>query len=276
MHKFVYYNFIKPTKRNNCLFRIEKSNLERLFQQLRVEIKKIYPETLFLFLSGHFAYDRVDIFSDIDISLVLKDSIYNLPQPVLLEKRKSFTSLYKRVHKKYNVRINDKFPGEIATESMIDDIIAGRGFQIKNNKLFLTPILKPEDWLKSEELDFRAWMGIITFNNNKVILGNKRKFFNLRFGAFLTVLKFLITQLGGNQFSYLDFKNEILTLLIRRGKPFLGIDETLNPTFSLETNVLLDLGIDSLIKQRFLTFKEENFLLIKKCFLIGKKRLLKK
>lgn len=69
MQKTSYFNYTKPIEKNHALFQLNTANIDKLYQQLRVEIKRIYPETQYAFLTGHFAYNRVNIFSDLDISI---------------------------------------------------------------------------------------------------------------------------------------------------------------------------------------------------------------
>lgn len=261
MRKIDYFEYYKAYNSDSKqLYSIELSNLQKLFQQLKVEARKIYPSIRFIFLNGHFAYDKVNISSDIDISVILDHkSTSKLSKEALLKKRRLFSGLYRRLHKNYGVHINEQFPAEITSDIILDDVIEGRGFEVSNNRLELPLVTSSDHWLKNYEVDYRIWMSMLAFNNNRLIYGNKKKFFNIRTEVFIVILKFILLKLNIKRDSYLDIKEKVLDHIINTGNAFLGVDKSLLPEIYYDISILFDLSLDVLVKKRFISIKNNEF-----------------
>jgi hypothetical protein len=257
-HYYKYYiNHLKETR---SVFDINLVNLEHLMHQLKVEIKKIYPEVVFIFFNGHFSYGKVDVNSDIDLSVILnKNSIKKFSKEELLDKRKAFVELYKRLHIGYGVSFNNQYPGEITSDDVIDDLAKGRGFEVDGNKLTLSAVKDKDYWLKSYEADYRAWMSMFVFNNNKLVYGDKKKFFNLRIDIFCEILKYCFLKLSIRNMSHLEIKEAIVDFIINQGDSFLGVDRTLLPEIYYDLSLLIGIGIESLMKKRFMSIRNNEY-----------------
>jgi hypothetical protein len=252
-----YYSYYRKKSRNQkSVYDINQRNLDKFAQQLKVEITRAFPGIKCIFFNGHFSYNKVDIFSDIDISILLSyQSVSEYSRAELVDLRKKYSDVYKRLHKKYGVNINHDFPGEISADNIVKDIIKGRGFEVNDGEISL-PLVKDNDyWLKDYEVDYRIWMSMLVFNNNKIIYGNKKDFFNTRVAIFGTIIKFCLLKLNPKDVSYLDMKEMVIDMIIEGGDSFLGVDETLLPDLYYDLSILYDLSVDSLIKKRFIYVK---------------------
>ncbi len=198
-----------------------ESKISDVKEEFALALKIFGQDLYFATLTGTYAYGDFSKESDIDIFAVLKPS--NASKE-LLEKRKAFTEEYFRIHKKFNLKPDYLFPGEIISKDMLNDALKGRGFDVSYGLPYLKPITTEEEW--TPEREYRCWLSMAAFNNNQFIEGNKEEFQKARIAAASEISKFLLydSKISSTK-SANQIRNEILAGIIKGGKEYLGIRE---------------------------------------------------
>lgn len=109
--------------------------------------------------------------SDLDVTVVFKDNILNVPKPSLLQKLDLFINGYLKLHKELGFEPDTTFPGEFVTASMVRDSVAGRGFHANADNTLYLPKASTEYFLTDTETWYRAWLSQSAFN--VFLKGNK-------------------------------------------------------------------------------------------------------
>ena len=59
--------------------------------------------------------------------------------------------------------------------------------------------------------------------------------------------------------SHLEIKEAIVDFIINQGDSFLGVDRTLLPEIYYDLSLLIDIGIESLMKKRFMSIRNNEY-----------------
>jgi hypothetical protein len=143
--------------------------------------------------------------SDLDITILFKNSIKYFPERDLEIRIKKFVLGYLDLHFKMGYMPDTTFPGEYVTEEMFADAIAGRGFHVgEDNKLYL-PKASPEYYLADPERWFRAWLSQSAFC--KFLTGDQDAFKKNKVKGWGTILKFVLKDVESEQIDITDIFN---------------------------------------------------------------------
>lgn len=136
---------------------LPKSNIQEITKDFKNNLSKIFAnEIVFAFLCGSLAKNAISENSDIDIFICLNKKER--------KKIKDFLSWYKQIHKKYGLKPDHKFPGEIMTLDVLDKAL-------KN-------VLKSSPQLAANNAEFEdglIWTGMLG-GKNKGFIGDEYQF----------------------------------------------------------------------------------------------------
>ncbi len=136
---------------------LSKSNTQEITNSFKNNLPKIFAnEIVFAFLCGSLAKNTISENSDIDMFICLNKKVK--------EKVKDFLSWYKHIHKKYGLKPDHKFPGEVMT---LDDLDKA----LKN-------VLKSSPQIDANNAEFEnglIWTGMLS-GKNKEFIGDKYQF----------------------------------------------------------------------------------------------------
>ena len=177
-HKLIHRNFSK-----------EVIYARKLFAQ---SIKAIFGKVaVYSYISGTFAYGGArKRKSDIDVTLVFKDDVLNIPKKKFLANISKFILDYKKIHSRLELKSDTLFPGEYITLKQVEDALRGRGFSIKNKREIYLPIASDRYYLSNTETWFRAWLSSSAFS--VYVSGGKRLFLANKIRAWETIILYLI------------------------------------------------------------------------------------
>jgi hypothetical protein len=100
---------------------------------------------------------------------------------------------------------------------------------------------------------------MFVFNNNKLVYGDKKKFFNIRISIFKEILKFCFLKKPIINLSHLEVKEKVVDYIVNQGDGFLGVNRSLLPDLYYDLSLLIDVGINELIKKRFISIRNNQF-----------------
>lgn len=267
----------KPTLPQRDIFEYLIAYKGHTLQEIKDEIiqkaKVVFGDDLhFVSLAGSVIYGGSVLGkSDLDIVLLLNDNfLINNTKEQLHEKCMKFAEHYIYIHKKYGFSPDLLFPGEFLTLGMVDDVIAGRGFAVKDNRLHLPPA-SGSYYLGSEETWFRAWLSMLAFS--KRLQGSSVEFRKIQKRAWKTIILFLLSKHDGLHIAPTD----ITQSLIKNTNKALGFGVTDNYFLfeALELLIIKDV-FKMLCKEGFLTKKKQIYFLNKDKILDWEKRLVQK
>jgi len=173
------------------------------------------------YLSGTFAYGGArKKKSDIDVTIVFKNSIYKLSKDDFINKLKKFIKIYRNIHKEYNYYSDNTFPGEYVTLCQVDDAINGRGFSVDIFKHLYLPLASNKYYLKNREHWFRAWLSSTAFSipitkKGALMSSNKIK-------AWQTIILFMLTSKKTNKINV----NSIFKFFVNNSNKWKGMGVT--------------------------------------------------
>ena len=157
---------------------------------------------IFCYQTGSFVYGGgTPGKSDLDVTVIFKDSVYNLPPRELLNRIEDFIVGYLKLHEQTGYNPDITFPGEYVTEAMFIDAIAGRGFHVENGRLFL-PKASREYYLEDSERGFRAWLSQSAFN--KFLAGDRNTYKDKKIKGWCTILKFILKDIESQAINVSD------------------------------------------------------------------------
>ncbi|MBU2578309.1 MAG: nucleotidyltransferase domain-containing protein [Patescibacteria group bacterium] len=136
---------------------LSKSNIQKIINSFEKDLPKIFAnEIVFAFLCGSLAKNTISENSDIDMFICLnkKDN----------EKIKIFLSWYKSIHKKYGLKPDHRFPGEVMDLKILDKSLKNLS---KSSLQLDAGNIKFEDGL--------IWTGMLS-GKNKAFVGKKSHF----------------------------------------------------------------------------------------------------
>lgn len=145
--------------------------------------------------------------SDLDITIVFQNSIYDLPKDELLKRIKIFIGGYLDLHIITGYVPDVAFPGEYVTEIMVADAVAGRGFHADEEERLYLPKASLEYYLANPERWFRAWLSQSAFCT--FLSGDRHVFEENKISGWASILKFVLKDVEQEQVSVLG----LMTLL---------------------------------------------------------------
>ncbi len=148
--------------------------------------------------SGSFAYcGAVKGKSDIDILLILRESVRHIPKEKLISKVKTFIESYFAIHREHGFSPDGLFPAEYLTIENVKDAISGRGFHACAEGTLYLPPASDEYYLQDREHYYRAWASMLAFSRR--IIGDSTIFEEVKLEAWETIIAFLLLSFGENE-----------------------------------------------------------------------------
>ncbi|MEK7613835.1 MAG: GNAT family N-acetyltransferase [Patescibacteria group bacterium] len=198
----------KPTLPQRDIFEYLIAYKGHSLQEIKDDItgsaESIFETDLeYIFLSGSVTYGGGVLGkSDLDAVLLFNDNLllHNTKEQ-LFNKCLNFAQQYIRIHKKYGFSPDLLFPGEFLTRAMVNDALAGRGFAVRFNRLYL-PQSSNQYYLTSEETWFRAWLSMLACSI--LLKGSEVNFKKIQRGAWKTIILFHIAQRAPMQVTPLE------------------------------------------------------------------------
>lgn len=136
---------------------LEMTSIQEIIKDFKNNLSNIFAgEIVFAFLCGSLAKNTISENSDIDMFICLDEK--------KKERVKDFLSWYKRIHKRYGLKPDHKFPGEIMTLKTLDKTL--------KNLLKLSPQLAANN---TDFEDGLIWTGMLS-GKNKGFIGKRYQF----------------------------------------------------------------------------------------------------
>ena len=213
------------------------TNQPQKFRKVRTKfqdviLKNFGADVLFSTFAGTFAYNSRNPHSDIDVLVVLDNPT---PSAQLTERRRKFTEQYRRLHSELGFQPDHFFPGEVISRHMLEDAIAGRGYDLDEfGKVKLEHIETNAQWLINSR-EYRCWHSMMAFNNERLITGNRVLFDKYRRKAIKELAKFLCHDLAPGETDSIDaLSSRIVTGIVEAGSSYLGINGRYSPNFEID------------------------------------------
>ena len=183
------------------------------------ELTRVFGDDFsFGLVCGSLAYGAVSEQSDIDLLFVLKADNADLN---LIERRRRFTQQYYDIHRRHGFNSDSFFPGEVISISMLEDSLHYRGFEVRQDRLHLTPVLKESDW--SIEKEYCCWLSMMAFNNGYFISGDEKKFQDYRIKANESLHLYFLQSFDQKRIRVEDYICSCLEKILSGERAFLGI-----------------------------------------------------
>lgn len=126
--------------------------------------------------------------SDIDMLVVLRDSVRSKPKQELLSQARGFVNDYLNIHLDFEFEPDTTFPGEYITQAQVEDAVAGRGYHVgQENQLFL-PQASEAYYLEDPEHWYRSWLSMTAYG--EFISGDRTAFLRNKQRAWNTLILF--------------------------------------------------------------------------------------
>jgi predicted nucleotidyltransferase len=191
-------------------------------KEVRKEFRKTVQENfkdylVFACINGRAAVDLDEPGkSDIDVFVVLQDII---PMEIFRDKWEAFVRAYRNIHIRFGYTCDTHFSGDFLTFCQLKECVSGRGFDIKDEKLFVAPISFEKESYEHDFLIFRSMLIIGSFLAGDNILFKQAKELSLE-----TTVKFIFYR---DHFASL----EEVVFKLKENNNF-GFDDRYEPVFS--------------------------------------------
>lgn len=165
---------------------------------------------IYAFLTGPFTFGSAK--HDIDMVVVIDNKRLNPLEKIEYQKRiLKFVEKYLRIHKFLGYAPDLDFPSDVVTYTQIEDSINGRGFDVKDSKLYLRKIKTKKDYFNTK-IDYRVYLWELITSCEGFILGDYTKYIVDKFRALNTILLYTISKLESGKVTLRDIKEKIFTL----------------------------------------------------------------
>lgn len=192
------------------------TKLECITQELKMFFDSEFCREYFTIIYGSYAYGVNTSNSDLDFVTVSKEFDKNNLRNTL-----DFAfDLYKR----YKLSFDDEVPHEkklLVDYKTLDDAIAGKGFERRDGKLYVPPVVKSEEFLNSDEIAMRLLLNAIT-SKNIFVSGDKNHYFHKRKQAVENMVKFMFSIDRVESFTIQEFIRSLTGTPERGGEMYLG------------------------------------------------------
>ena len=220
--------------------------MDNEFKKLILSIFKNY--LVYAFISGRGALYLAEKDMDIDICVVLNDSIIK-KQVEFRKKWKKFVIGYRDIHIKYGFKSDNAFPGDFLTVSQTYDVVSGRGFVKKAGQIYIQPMGNITD--ESDENDYRIFRSM--FIIGRCIVGNNSFFEEIKMLSLTILIKYFF--IIKNKLILKNIKDEFLS---GKEKEKYGFDQRYEPEFSRYMKPLIRNAMLQLNRYGFIQKKEGN------------------
>ena len=220
--------------------------MDNEFKKLILSIFKNY--LVYAFISGRGALYLAEKDMDIDICVVLNDSIIK-KQVEFRKKWKKFVIGYRDIHIKYGFKSDNAFPGDFLTVSQTYDVVSGRGFVKKAGQIYIQPMGNITD--ESDENDHRIFRSM--FIIGRCIVGNNSFFEEIKMLSLTILIKYFF--IIKNKLILKNIKDEFLS---GKEKEKYGFDQRYEPEFSRYMKPLIRNAMLQLNRYGFIQKKEGN------------------
>ena len=233
--------------------------MQKIENEIKKSIYKFFSKYLsYAFLTGSYVVGNVTKGkSDIDFCIVFNEKIRDKSNKELIDKMNHFILDYLRIHKSHNLTPDFLYPGvEIFTLAQIEDMLRGRGFNIRKEKIHFNK-LKDEDFFNDMDIWYRAWLGMHSWS--KYLIGDKPLFLKNRKKCCKTILKLFLLNLPKelkqtNFYEKISRKRKIWESFgVKEEEISIIIKKYLSPHF--KDFILWNTG--DIKKRRFITDKKE-------------------
>src|SRR3989338_6018742 len=219
------------------------SKVEEIKCELSNFFKSELSEEYFTIIYGSYAYGVNASNSDLDFVTVSRD--FN--QPNLRNTLEFVFDLYKR----YNLAFDDEVPHEkklLASYQTLDNAIGGRGFEKRDGRIYVPPVVKTKEFLHSNEIAMRLLLNSIT-GKNIFVSGDQGYYSQKRKQAVENMVGFIFSIDGVDSFTVREFVQSLIGPPERHGEMYLGYKDKpavrthLIETFGKEFKRLVNTGI---------------------------------
>lgn len=243
------------SKRGGFLLQKMK-RLDDIIKEIKVFVKSEF-RYYFTIIYGSYPYGVNTSNSDLDFVTVCEN--FN---DINLKNTLDFAlNLYDR----YELVIDDEVPHErklLATYETIEKAIQGYGFEKRNGRIYVPPIVKTREFLESDKLVMRLLLNAIT-SKNIFVSGDKDYYLNMREKSLENMIGFMFSINDRDSFTIPEFVQSLIGTPERNGEMYLGykdkpaVREYLAETFRRKFEKLTKGGIFKKEKERYYLLDHE-------------------
>lgn len=247
---------------------------ERYYKTIDDHFKKIFSVnkkyTIAVFYSGKIVYKMLHKSSDIDVVFVFK----NLSPDKLERVVESIKKDYFEIHMQLNLKADKLWPGEYITACILNEALEGRGFDLKNGILHLSPI--KSDLECTINRLYRYWWSMLLFS--KFLCGDKRAYEKYKEKAWRLAVSFILYNFTKRYDKRLYTIEDFYDFISEGGKEFLGITRKYknNITYRNQTITSIRRALFNLQKEGMVKFENDSVRLIELRILTRRMKVIEK
>ena len=189
-------------------------------RQITEELKRFFDsefcKNYFTIIYGSYAYGAHTSNSDLDFVAVSRDF-----DPNSLRRTLDFAfDLYRR----HNLAFDDEVPHEkkILTDyKTLEDAIVGEGFERRDGRIHVPPVVKTKEFLSSKEIAMRLLLNAMT-SKNIFVSGDDSYYSQKRKQAFEHIVAFMFSIGGVGSLTIPEFVQSLMGTPERHGEMYLG------------------------------------------------------
>jgi len=218
-------------------------NLEQMIHELKSFFDIEFYREYFTIIYGSYAYGINTSASDLDFVTVSRD--FN--QNNLINTLRFVLDLYEE----HNLAFDDEVPYEnkiLASYERLDNAVQGRGFERRERRIYVPPVVKNREFLHAGEIVMRLLLNAIT-SKNIFVSGDKGYYDQKRKQAVENMVGFMFSIDNVNSFTIEEFVKSLIGTAERHGEMYLGYKDKpavrtyLTETFGKEFERLVSKGV---------------------------------
>ena len=193
------------------------NNLRELKKELKKFVEREFKgEKYFCIIYGSYCYGLGTLHSDVDLTIV--------SEKVSKEKINKVASKIRKLHRKFDMELDDEVPHEIKGISdfrTLDLALKGKGFKSTGKKIIIPPVIKNKTFLRSKEVKMRLLLNALT-SKAIFVCGNRKLYSEKKVQAFENLIKIIFLYSQKESLNPHNFVNIIIGTKEKNGEDFLG------------------------------------------------------
>ena len=189
-------------------------------QQITRELKEFFDAEFhtdfFTIIYGSYAYGVNTSDSDLDLVTISRQ--------VTQDNRTNTLDFLFDMYTRYGLAVDDEVPHErklLADYQTLDDAINGSGFERKDGRMYVPPVVKTKEFLHSNEIVMRLLVNALT-GKNILVTGDREYYADRRKRAVENMIGFMFSIEGVESFTIPDFVRSLIGTPERHGEMYLG------------------------------------------------------